>query len=327
METLLQSIESLPAREQIELRFALAKAYDDTGRPDDAFRQLLAGNALKRRQIAYDEAATLTEIDRIQAIFTPKLMQSLQGEGDPSSVPIFIVGMPRSGTTLIEQILASHPHVFGAGELPNLSLSVADLRPAMGCAFPDAMERMSGDDLRQLGSRYVSDIVRLAPNAAHITNKMPANFLFAGLIHLTLPNARIIHAVRDPLDTCVSCFSKLFASGQPQTYDLEELGRYYWRYQALMKHWHRVLPPGRILDVRYEDVVADLEGQARRIVSHCGLEWDPNCLAFHETTRPVRTASATQVRRPLYRSAVGRAQSYEPFLRPLTRQLSGPSAG
>jgi tetratricopeptide (TPR) repeat protein len=327
MENLLQSIESLPVRGQIELHFALAKAYEDAGRADDAFRHLLAGNALKRRHVAYNEAATLAELDRIRAIFTPELMQSLQGEGDPSPVPIFIVGMPRSGTTLIEQILASHPRVFGAGELPNLSEAVVDLTRAVGCMFPDAIAQMSAEDLRRLGARYVSEIAKLAPNAVHITNKMPSNFFFAGLIHLALPNARIIHAVRDPLDTCVSCFSKLFAFSQHQTYDLEELGRYYRRYQALMEHWHRLLPPGRILDVRYEDVVADLEGQARRIVSYCGLEWDRSCLAFHETARPVRTASATQVRRPLYRSAVGRAQFYAPFLRPLTKELSGSIAG
>jgi hypothetical protein len=161
----------------------------------------------------------------------------------------------------IEQILASHPRVFGAGELPNLSEAVVDVARVAGSMFPDAMAQMSAGDLRRLGARYVSEIAQLAPGAMH-TNKMPSNFFFAGLIHAALPNARIIHAVRDPLDTCVSCFSKLFAFSQHQTYDLGELGRYYRRYQALMEHWHRLLPPGRILDVRYEDVVADLEGQA-----------------------------------------------------------------
>jgi hypothetical protein len=150
---------------------------------------------------------------------------------------------------------------------------------------------------------------------------MPGNFIHAGLIHLALPNAVIIHAVRDPVDTCVSCFSKLFGEPQNHTYDLAELGRYYRGYQALMRHWHRVLPHGRILDVRYEDTVADLEGTARRIVAHCGLPWDPRCLEFHRTERPVRTASATQVRQPIYRSAVGRWRPYEPFLGPLLAEL------
>jgi hypothetical protein len=145
--------------------------------------------------------------------------------------------------------------------------------------------------------------------------------MFAGLIHLALPNAIIIHTIRDPVDTCLSCFSKLFTEGQNHTYDLAELGRYYRHYQALMAHWHRVLPPGRILDVRYEDVVADLEGQARRIIAHCGLNWDPRCLAFHQTERPVLTASAAQVRQPIYDNAIGRWRVHEPFLGPLLAEL------
>jgi Sulfotransferase family len=151
---------------------------------------------------------------------------------------------------------------------------------------------------------------------------MPSNFFFAGLIHLALPNARIIHAVRDPVDTCMSCFSKLFSAEQGHTYDLAELGRYHRRYQALMAHWHHVLPKGRVLDVRYEDVVADLEGQARRILAHCGLDWDPSCLEFHRTERPVRTASASQVRRPIYQSAIGRWRAYADHLQPLLAELN-----
>ena len=176
---------------------------------------------------------------------------------------------------------------------------------------------MTDDDFRDLGARYLAEIERLAPDSIRITDKMPTNFIFAGLIHLALPNAAIIHTVRDPVDTCLSCFSKLFTEGQHHTYDLAELGRYYRHYQALMAHWHRVLPPDRILDVRYEDVVADLEGQARRIIAHCGLDWDPRCLAFHQTERPVRTASAAQVRQPIYNSAVGRWRVHEEALRPL----------
>jgi len=325
MEELAQNIASLPIKHQIELHFALAKAYDDVGRRDESFQQLLAGNALKRRQIAYDETATLALFERIQAMFTPELMRTFQGVGEPSSVPLFIVGMPRSGTTLIEQILASHPQVFGAGELRNLEKAVVGIGPTGGpvFAFPEVLGNISGEHLRRLGTRYVSEITRLAPVATRVTDKMPLNFLYAGLIHLALPNAHIIHAVRNPVDTCMSCFSKLFTYGLYFTYDLAELGRYYRRYQALMEHWHRVLPPGRILDVRYEDVVADFEGQARRIIVHCGLEWDTRCLAFHETERPVHTASATQVRRPIYSSSIGRWRDCEPLLSPLLAELSG----
>ena len=250
--------------------------------------------------------------ERIRTVFTPELVRTFQGVGEPSSIPLFIVGMPRSGTTLIEQILASHPQVFGAGELSNLEEAAAGVCSTGGhlYPFPEAMLHISGEHLQRLGARYVSEITRLCPNATHVTDKMPANFLFAGLIQLALPNARIIHAIRDPVDTCMSCFSKLFASGQYHTYDLEELSRYYRHYQALMEHWHRVLPSGRILDVRYEDVVADVEGQARRVISYCGLEWDKRCLAFHETERPVHTASAAQVRQPIYSSSIGRWHAY-----------------
>ena len=324
MEEYARDVASLPVKQQIELHFALAKAYDDVGRYADSFRHLQIGNTLKRQQIPYDEAATVALFERIRTVFTPELMGSFGNSGEPSPVPVFIVGMPRSGTTLIEQIMASHPQAFGAGELPNFCqavtaiFSAADLPPP----FPEALLTESGEDLRRLGARYLAEIVPLAPTAARIVNKMPSNFLFAGLIHLALPNARIIHAVRDPLDTCMSGFSKLFANGQYFTYDLAELGRYYHHYDAMMQHWRSVLPPGRILDVRYEDLVVDLAGQARRIVQHCGLEWDSSCLDFHATERPVRTASATQVRRPIYRSAIGRAQPYAGYLEPLLTALT-----
>lgn len=323
MEELAENIASLPVKQQIELHFALAKAYEDVGRRDNSFRHLLAGNALKRRQIPYDEAATLAAFERIRTVFTPELLGSLQDVGEPSPAPVFIVGMPRSGTTLIEQILASHRQVFGAGELTNLGNAVASVCPTGDSIFPfpDVVLNISGEHLRRLGAHYVSEITRLAPTATHVINKMPSNFFFVGLIHLALPNARIIHAVRNPLDTCISCFSKLFTAGQYHTYDLPELGRYYRRYQELMEHWRRVLPPGRILEVRYEDIVADLEGQARRMVAYCGLEWNTRCLTFHETDRPVHTASATQVRQPIYDSSIGRWRPYESFLSPLLTEL------
>ncbi len=162
---------------------------------------------------------------------------------------------------------------------------------------------------------------RRAPSAQRVTDKMPANFLFLGLIHLALPNAHIIHVLRDPRDTCLSCFSKLFTAAQDFTYDLGELGRYYRKYAELMAHWRSVLPAGRMLEIRYEDVIADLEASARRIIDHCGLEWDPRCVAFHEARRPVRTASASQVRRPIYRSSQGRWRAYAAHLGPLIAAL------
>ena len=328
LESLAENAATLPVKKQIDLHFALAKAHEDLGQCEETMQHLLAGNALRRGEINYQEAAALCGLDRIVEVFTPDLMRALQGAGDSSSAPIFIVGMPRSGTSLIEQILASHPQVFGGGELPNLNVIAAQIGPLQGCTaqFPDVMTRISRNELRRAGARYVCEIGRLAPNATCITDKMPSNFRFAGLIHLILPNARIIHAMRDPLDTCFSCFSKLFANGQYQTYDLAELGRYYRRYRLTMEHWRRALPAGRILDVHYENVVADLEGQARRLIAHCGLEWDDRCLSFYATDRPVHTASTLQVRQPIYRRAVGRARPFAPFLAPLLGALSEPES-
>jgi tetratricopeptide (TPR) repeat protein len=322
MERLAQDTASLSIDDRIELHFALGKAYEDLGRHAEAFRQWLDGNALKRKQIAYDEAGALEALDGMRTAFTSDMLRTRQDVGQPSAAPVFIVGMPRSGTTLVEQILAGHPQVFGGGELPHFIAAVNEMRAAFGGNFSQLVSQMTDADFRNLGARYLAETAQLAPGAARITDKMPTNFVFAGFIHLALPNATIIHAVRDPVDTCLSCFSKLFVAKQNHTFDLAELGRYYRHYQALMAHWHSIMPTGRILDVRYEDVVADLEGQAHRIITHCGLEWDPRCLAFHQTERPVRTASAVQVRQPIYNKSVGRWRVHEPFLAPLLAELS-----
>jgi hypothetical protein len=251
------------------------------------------------------------------------LIAQKSGAGEPSRMPIFVIGMPRSGTTLIEQIIASHPLVHGAGELQTFNDVILTVRGPDGnpLRYPDFMPALDAAALRQIGARYVADVRKLAPSGERVTDKMPSNYYFAGFIHLALPNAKIIHSIRNPVDTCISCFSKLFTAEQNHTYDLAELGRYYKRYETLMSHWRRVLPAKTILDIRYEDVVADLEKQARRIIDYCGLPWDDRCLSFHETDRPVRTASATQVRQPIYKSAVGRWRVYEGQLEPLLRGL------
>jgi tetratricopeptide (TPR) repeat protein len=327
MENLLSDAAALAPEQQINLHFAVAKAYDDLGRHDDSFHHLRAGNAIKRGTVAYDEAATLSDIARTGELFSAELMRKLEGGGATSAIPIFIVGIPRSGSTLIEQILASHPQVCGGGELPHFADAVAEIANGCGVSFPDFVTHLSGDAPRQLGERYLAATAPLAPAAARFIDKTLSNFLHVGLIHLALPQARIIHAVRDPAATCLSCFSKVFVSGQLYSYDLGELGRLYRHYQALMDHWHRVLPPGRILDVHYEDVVADLEGQSRRMLAHCGLDWDERCLDFHTTERPVFTASSIQVRQPLYRAALDRVQHYRRHLAPLFAELSGEETG
>jgi tetratricopeptide (TPR) repeat protein len=304
------------------LHFALGKAYADLNDHERAFEHLLKGNALKRAQTAYDEATTATLFQRIEHVFTPALIKKAR-HAERSHLPVFIIGMPRSGTTLVEQILASNPLVHGAGELTTFQQVLDAMRlPGGLMPYPDFVPALDPSNINRIGARYLAELRRIAPaGATRVIDKMPSNYFFVGLIHLALPNARIIHVIRDPLDTCLSCFATLFTSPQNHTYDLAELGRYYRRYQKLMSHWQKVLPPGRILDVHYEDVVADLNGQARRIIAHCGLDWDERCLAFHQTDRPVRTASVMQVRQPIYNSAIGRWRVCEPFFGPLLAEL------
>jgi Flp pilus assembly protein TadD len=314
---------NLGERERIFLHFALGKAHADLNQHARSFEHLLRGNAVKRTHLRYDETATLATLSRIEATFTQPLLKKKARHGERSHLPVFILGMPRSGTSLVEQILASHPRVFGAGELTAMDEALGAVRAGRGLLpYPDCVPALDAAAIQEIGARYLSHVRRLAPTGTtRVTDKMPSNFSFAGLIHLVLPNARIIHTVRDPVDTCISCFSRLFTLEHNFTYDLAELGRYYRAYQRLMAHWQRVLPPGRILNVRYEELVADLGGQARRMIAHCGLDWDDRCLAFHRTQRAVRTASARQVRQPIYTSSIGLRRHYEPFLGPLLAAL------
>jgi tetratricopeptide (TPR) repeat protein len=326
MEDLARNIGALEEEQKIGLYFALGKAYADLGDQARAFGHLAQGNALKRRRISYDERMALAVIARIRQAFTAELIERKSGIGVASNLPVFIVGMPRAGTTLVEQILASHPQVFGGGERHDFSDALAELIDTESPSSPilQLIQSLDRDKLSGIAERYLAASRALAPDAARVTDKMPANFRFAGLIHLALPGARIINVRRDPVDNCMACFSQSFADdNQAFSYDLGELGRYYRAYSELMDHWRDVLPKGVLLDVQYEDLVADFEVQARRIVAHCGLDWDERCLAFHETERRVKTASAAQVRQPLYKSAVGRWQPYKDMLKPLLDELGG----
>jgi tetratricopeptide (TPR) repeat protein len=322
LEALAEPGTSLAADDEIAMHFALGKAYADLDQHERAFRHLVTGNALKRRGVIYDEPETLRTFAGIRAVFRRELFA--EPGGDPSEVPIFVVGMPRSGTTLIEQILASHSKVFGAGEREDLRGLVSGLAEPEGAKFPEMVPTLSPDQRRRLGRRYLEAIRAAAPAAARIVDKMPLNFLYLGLIHLVLPRARIIHVRRDPVDTCCSCFSLLFTGNLAFTYELGELGRYYRAYEALMAHWRAILPNDVMLELAYEDVVEDLEGQTRAILAHCGLEWEAACLAFHQTQRTVQTASVAQVRRPIYRTSVGRSRHYRPLIGPLLEALERP---
>ncbi len=312
-----------PQAKSPHLHFALAKALEDAEDYARSFEHLRIGNALKRAQIDYDEAATLKGFKRIATVFDRDLLERLSGSGDPSSVPVFVLGMPRSGSTLVEQILASHPQIHAAGELEHLEKTVHELSAGdPPVAFPECVLALDEDGLRELARAYLASLPTVAEDTLRIVDKLPGNFLSIGLIRMILPNARIIHTMRDPLDTCISCYSRLFTYGLPYTYDLAELGRYYRAYQELMAHWRAVLPPGVMLEVSYENVVHDLEGQARRLIGFCGLPWDPRCLLFHQTERLVKTASNVQVRQPLAGSSIGRWRKYETSLGPLLLELA-----
>ena len=323
MEGFAAKIETLPEERQQHLHFGLAKAYDDLKRYDEGFAHLLKGNALKRKTIVYDEPVVLSYFQRVRETITAEIVREKSDGGFETRQPIFVLGMPRSGTTLVEQIIASHPMVAGAGELKDLIDTVNAVRSRDGsqAPYPDFLPVLTADELAKIGEAYARRLDKQAPGSPRITDKMPSNFYFVGLIHLALPKAKIIHTNRNPVDTCVSCFSKLFAGEQTQTYDLGELGRYYRAYYELMAHWRRVLPAGSFLDVQYEEVVGDTEGNARRILEFCGLDWDPRVLDFHKHERPVKTASASQVRKPIYGSSVARWRNYEKHLGPLLAEL------
>lgn len=323
MEALLASSTPLVATDQVHLRGALAKAYQDLGQPARSFDHVVEGNRIQRSQFIYDEAKTVGLLQEIERRFDLPLMTAKAGLGHPSQKPIFIIGMPRCGSTLVEQVLASHSLVFGAGEITNFDTAITSLGWGRfgSPEFFEALPSMSRKHFYRLGSGYLSSLDAVPRTAERVTNKLLGNFLYAGLLHLALPNARIVHVSRDPVDTCVSRFSKLIAPGQAYSYDLGELGRYHMAYEALMDHWRAVVPPGVMLELRYEDMVADLEGEARRLIAYCGLPWEDACLDFHKTERVVMTPSKAQVRQPLYSNAVGRWRRHADSLQPLLEAL------
>lgn len=312
MEALAGTLADRPERRDdlITMEFAIAKALMDCGAVDPAFDWLTRANTHTRARIRYEVDADLAEM----AALTERFDEPAAG-ADTTLRPIFIVGMPRSGTTLVEQILSSHPAVHGGGEMKHLDLVLMD--HFGGPADPRQRAALDPATLRQLAQAYHARATADAPAGSRVTDKMPSNFRHAGLIHRMFPGAVIVHCRRVPQDTCLSIYATQFAAGQHFAYDLAELGAYYRGYQRLMAHWRRVLPAHVLIEVDYEAVVADLEGQARRLVAACGLPWDDACLDFHRTARPVRTASVNQVRQPLYTSSVERWRPYAKHLEPL----------
>ena len=285
--------------------FALGKASEDAGDYAEGFRYYERGNRLRRAKESYDPVHTEDIGERIRDVFSKEFLARHAGGGFADIRPIFIVGLPRSGSTLVEQILASHADVEATHELPEGGRLIKFIdKGAVGRRhYPEAVSDFSATEFAALGQRYDQETRRYRSGASYFIDKMPNNFASVGLLSLILPNALFINAMRDPMDTCLSCYKQLFARGQSFTYDLEDLGYYYLEYRRMMDHWHAVMP-SRILDVHYEDVVNDLPGEVARVLEYCGLPWDDACLDFHNTKRAVRTASSEQVRQPIYTDAI-----------------------
>ena len=307
---------------EAHLRFALGKAFEQRAAYPQAFVHYAEGNALRRQDEPFDIEVFERRCARIRAFFDADFFAARRGSGDPSPAPIFIVGLPRSGSTLLEQILASHSQVEGTMELPNILNMVAqfdDLSPSRN-GYPDTVGQASSAQLAALGRRYLEETAPLRSGRAHFTDKLPNNFSHIGLITAILPRAIVIDARRHPMDACFSTFKQHFAQGQAFSYDLSDLGRYYRCYLDLMEHWNAVLP-GKVLCVPYEQMVRDPDRTIRALLAHAGLPFEPACLSFHETKRAVRTASAEQVRQPLYSSGVGYWRHFERELEPLRKAL------
>jgi len=311
--------------DRYHLCFAVGKALEDQEQFAESFRYYQLGNELKRPECRYRPGLMERNTRQQIEVCTPAFFASRQDWGLPPPDPVFIVGLPRSGSTLLEQILASHSEVEGTQELPNIQQIVTRLH-GFGPEnddprYPRILASLAAEDLATLGAEYLNATrIHRRRGTSFFIDKMPNNFRHIGLLHLMLPNARIIDARREPMACCFSNFKQLFASGQEFTYSIEDLARYYRTYLELMRHWDRVLP-GRVLRVFHEDVVDDLEGNVRRLLDFCGLEFEEQCIAFHQNKRSVRTASSEQVRQGIYREGLEQWKHFEPWLDPLKEAL------
>lgn len=318
-----ENIEEVSLHKREYAYFALGKCHDDIGEWQKAFAWFARGCQTKRKQITYDIAEQVQMTNSIIHQFTQETIAHLRQFAHPSNLPIFIVGMPRSGTSLVEQIVASHADVHGAGELTyflDLVQHPVDLHDTK-LFYPDNILHRSSEICHSIIEKYLTYLRRFSTDAIRVTDKMPQNFIAIGLIHALFPNAKIIHVKRNPIDTCLSCYTKLFSKGHYYSYDLAELGQYYNCYAEIMAHWRRILPENAWLDVNYEDIIQNTETEVRRLIDYCNLTWDPACLAFHESKRAVRTASFMQVRQPVYTSSLDRWRRFETELAPLIKIL------
>lgn len=307
----------------VQVSYALAKELEDLGEAERSFKYLKAGSDRRRKLMKYEVDRDLETIEAIKRTFDRGVFENA-GPGCDNSEPIFILGMPRTGTTLVERILASHSDVFAAGELNNFAAQLMTMLRAQNVdknVSRDDMVKSSAQlDFQRLGDAYVTSTRPITGNTKRFIDKMPLNYLYVGLIHLALPNAKIINLQRDPMDTCYAIYKQLFVDAYPFSYDLEELARYFVAYHGLMQHWNELLP-GVIHTIQYEDLVDDIEGNTRQMLSACELDWQAQCLKFYENKEASTTASTAQIRRPVYKSSVGKWKDYEKYLQPAVEVL------
>ncbi len=325
MDAIFEASTNLEAEQLLPLHFAYAKALEDRGQHAKALDHYIVGGRMKRAQLEYKEDETFGFFDAICEAFPKEVFANRKFAGIQDERPVFIVGMPRSGSTLVEQILSSHPDIYGAGEVKYLSRALGQLRDRFPSLqkYPQMMEKITPAQLEIVAKNYLTALTAGVGDAKRVTDKLLTNYFFVGLIHLLYPKAKFIHTARDPVDTCLSGFTKLFKDDMPHSYELGELGRYYRKYREIMAYWEKVLPKGTIKTVVYEDVVADTEKEAKELIAFLGLDWDDKCLAFHKSDRPVKTASVAQVRKPIYKTAVKRWKKYGAGLKPLADAIEG----
>jgi tetratricopeptide (TPR) repeat protein len=314
--------QNLGDEPRVNFFLSLGKHFENEKNYDKAFENYSRGNSLRREHEIYDPVQTQVVHDRIIEVFNREFLQAREGWGDPDPAPILVVGLPRSGSTLIEQILASHSMVEGTMELPDLSRVITGLsrRSPRGVEYPEAAGTLDEAAARSLGQSYIESTMRYRTGKAWFIDKMPNNFSSIGFLHLILPNAKVIDARRHPLDSCLGSYKQLFFKGQSFTYEQFELGHYYLEYRRIMEHWRETLP-GKVLEVQYEQMVMDQENQTRRLLEYCGLPWEDQCLRFYETDRAINTASSEQVRQPIYTKALNFWRNYEAHLGELIETL------
>ena len=317
----MQKINHCSIRARIHYYFALGKALDDTQQYASAFKAYAEGNRLHSLQNPWNKTKLQNLVEHLPQVFTHDFFKQPE-QTKETLCPIFIVGMPRAGTTLIEQILASHKNIYGAGELSILDDIIQEACQTARLPFNIWVSQLTDDEFAALGEHYLERTSVLAPDKQFIIDKMPSNCFYIGMIYRMLPTAKIIHAIRDPMDSCFSCFTHLFKSSMLFAYDLAALGDYYALYAQAMQHWHTVLPATVIFDLPYEQMIANHEAFSKQLVEYIGLPWDPNCLNFYKNDRIVKTASLTQVRKPIYKTSVQRWQYFAEELHPLLQMVA-----